>query len=90
MQDGTRINVQKSATNTDFAGFVHALQLLKAHFVLSSEEDTNEHDTAISDTEAAKNEISVAITLADATVPALKGAAKQRVGRIFQLINCLT
>ena len=83
LQDGTRINVQKSATNTGFAEFVHALQLLKAHFVLSSEEDTNEHDTAISDTEAANNEISVAITLADANVPAPKGQPNSELDEYF-------
>ena len=83
LQDGTRINVQKSATNTGFAEFVHALQLLKAHFVLSSKEDTNEHDTAISDTEAANNEISVAITLADANVPAPKGQPNSELDEYF-------
>jgi hypothetical protein len=83
LQDGTRINVQKSATNTGFAEFVHALQLLKAHFVLSSEEDTNEHDTAISDKEAANNEISVAITLADANVPAPKGRPNSELDEYF-------
>jgi len=83
LQDGTRISVQKSATNTGFAGFVHALQLLKAHFVLSSEEDTNEHDTAISDTEAANTEISVAITLADANVPAPKGQPNSELEEYF-------
>jgi len=83
LQDGTRINVQKSATNTGFAEFVHALQLLKAHFVLSSKEDTNEHDTAISDKEAANNEISVAITLADANVPAPKGRPNSELDEYF-------
>ena len=63
---------------------MHALQLLNAHFVLSSEEDTNEHDTAISNTEATNNEISVTIILNDANVQAPKGQPNSELEEYFK------